>query len=188
MKYKPFLILTSLFFITLTASNCKKDKRTNPVDQLPAITETGANTFGCLVNGKVFLPKGNSLTPKLKCAYQFLNTDYSKGYFFQLSAGDLSNSNDITGVGIYTDSLAITTGNYNLDDNKKGSAYGLYIIINSQENENLYTQSSLPGQLTITKFDEANQIVAGTFWFTTINTNGDTIKVTDGRFDMRFTK
>jgi hypothetical protein len=45
---------------------CKKDKNTTPIeptptrDQLPAITQTGANTFGCLVNGKVYIPKGYS--------------------------------------------------------------------------------------------------------------------------------
>jgi len=185
---KSLLVFACLFFITLTSSNCKKDKHRNAVDQLPAKTQTGANTFGCIVNGKVFLPKGNSLTPRLKCAYQFLNTDYSKGYFFQLSAGDLSNQNDIKGVGIYTDSLAIKTGNYNLGENKKGSAYASYIIISNQENKSIYTQNNLPGQLTITKFDETNQIVAGTFWFSTVNTNGDTTKVTDGRFDMKFSK
>jgi hypothetical protein len=185
-KAWSFYLLSLIFPLTFIA--CKKHQQKTSVDQLPPATQTGANTFGCIVNGKVFVPKGNSLTPRLKCAYQFLNTDYSKGYFFQLSAGDLSNSNDITGVGIYTDSLQVSTGNYNLGDNKKGYAYASYVIINNQQNNSLYTQTSLPGQLTITKLDETNQIVAGTFWFTIVNTNGDTIKVTDGRFDMKFTK
>ncbi len=86
MKYK-FILLASLLIICLTASECKKRKMPiNPIDQLPSETQTSANTFGCLVNGKVFLPKGPSLSPILQCAYQYLNTNYSKGYFFQLSA------------------------------------------------------------------------------------------------------
>ena len=39
-----------LCLATLTqCSKCKNDPA--PTDQLPAATQTGANTFGCLVNG-----------------------------------------------------------------------------------------------------------------------------------------
>jgi hypothetical protein len=188
MKPKLLPILASLFFITLTASECKKHKPSNPVDQLPPETQTGANTFGCLVNGEVFLPKGPSLSPILQCAYQYLNTDYSKGYFFQLSASHKYNTNDVSGIGIFTDSLPIVQGIYTLGDNKKGNVYALYLRYKETANINLYTKTNLPGQLTITKFDELNQIVSGTFFFTVIDNSGDTIKVSDGRFDMQFTK
>ena len=60
---RTFLLICSLLFITLTANKCKKDKTPeNPVDQLPPETQIGANTFGCLVNGKVYIPKGFSGT------------------------------------------------------------------------------------------------------------------------------
>ena len=124
MKYK-LLLLTSLFFISLTASECKKHKTGNPADQLPPETQTGKNTFGYLINGEVFLPKGPSLGPILQCAYQYLNTNYSKGYFFQLSAIDNSNSSDVFSIGIFTDSLTISEGIFTLSDNQKGNAYGL---------------------------------------------------------------
>ncbi|MGH2649337.1 MAG: hypothetical protein ACRDE8_17285, partial [Ginsengibacter sp.] len=101
MKNKYFLLLVSLIFISLTAGECKKHKPGNPVDQLPPATQTGANTFGCLINGEVFLPKGPSLGPILQCAYQYLNTSYSQGFFFQLSADNKSNSTDVYGIGIY---------------------------------------------------------------------------------------
>ena len=191
MKY-TFLIISSLFFITLTGSKCKKDKPINPVDQLPPATQSGANTFGCLIDGKVFLPKGPSLGPILQCAYQYLNTTSSVGFFFQLSAIDNSNSSDVSGIGIYTDSLNISQNVFQLLANKPGNAYGLYSRVNLQgtniTNTTLYTTTTFPGQLTITKFDEFNQIASGTFFFTVVNDSGDTIKVTDGRFDMQFTR
>jgi hypothetical protein len=56
---KPLKIILVLFcsFLLLSAS-CKKEK-SNPIDNLPPATQTGANTFGCLVNGEAFLPKGS---------------------------------------------------------------------------------------------------------------------------------
>ncbi|MBS1497296.1 MAG: hypothetical protein JSU03_02985 [Bacteroidetes bacterium] len=189
-NYRLLTLLILLFTVSLTASKCKKDKTPdNPVEALPPETQTGANTFGCLINGKVFLPQGQLLSgPFLKCAYQYLNNTYSKGYFFQLSASDESNSSDVFGVGIFTDSLALTQGLFPLIDNQKGNAYGTYFRFNYPSSTTTYTKNNLPGILTITKFDEINQIVSGTFWFSVIKSPGDTIKVTDGRFDMQFTK
>jgi hypothetical protein len=188
MKFIHLLTIFSLFCITITASECKKHKPLNPVDQLPPETQTGANTFGCLINGQAFLPKGPSLDPILQCAYQYLNTNYSKGFYFQLSAGHKYSPTDVSGIGVYTNSLPISEGSYNLGDNQKGSAYALYLRYTQNESINLYTKTNLPGELTITKFDEINQIVCGKFWFNVIKGPGDTIKITDGRFDMQFTK
>ena len=51
-------ILTPFLAILLIAASCKKTKtESESPDQLPPITQTGANTFGCLINGNVWLPK-----------------------------------------------------------------------------------------------------------------------------------
>ena len=52
---RPALLLAALL---LTAA-CKKDK-VAPVDQLPPATTTGADTWGCLVNGEVWKATGLS--------------------------------------------------------------------------------------------------------------------------------
>lgn len=44
------------------------------------------------------------------------------------------------------------------------------------------------GILTVKKLDTINQIISGTFWFTAVNSNGDTVKITDGRFDVYYTR
>ena len=64
MKQKFYFHSILLLFVFLSFGGCKKHKTNNSVDQLPPETETGANTFGCLVNGKVFIPKGYSGTGK----------------------------------------------------------------------------------------------------------------------------
>lgn len=57
---KPQSLLIYFLTVTvLTASMCKK-KPVDPIDQLPPETQTGANTFGCLVNGEVFKPGGRN--------------------------------------------------------------------------------------------------------------------------------
>ena len=53
MKIK---ILKTLFFATfIIFSNCTKNDE--PLNELPPITQTGENTFGCLINNKVFVTK-----------------------------------------------------------------------------------------------------------------------------------
>ena len=53
MKHK----LLSLLSIALLLMQCKKDEP-SPEEQLPAATQTGANTFGCLINGQTWEPNG----------------------------------------------------------------------------------------------------------------------------------
>lgn len=53
---------TLIIFIALAFAMCCKKTDSNSLDaelaKLPPITQTGANTFGCLVNGKAFIPSG----------------------------------------------------------------------------------------------------------------------------------
>lgn len=112
------------------------------------------------------------------------------GYFFNLSANDFSNPNDFPSVGIFTDSVQISPGIFLLSEKfvagKSYGQYGRYII---GQNTNLYnTNTIVNGELTIKRLDEINQIVSGTFWFNAVNDNADTVKITDGRFDMHYTK
>jgi hypothetical protein len=50
------------------------------------------------------------------------------------------------------------------------------------------TNDIVTGELNLKKFDEVNQIASGTFWFNAVNDVGDTVKVTEGRFDVKFTR
>jgi len=187
----PFTLLV-LFVVAFTA--CKKHK-SNPADStgLPPATQTGAKTFGCLVNGEVFVPKRKvgSINPVLQCYYQYLDDDYDKSYFWGLSANHQGKDCELTSISLGTDSLAIVEGKtYQLIRNGRGNASAQYTYYpNCYTLENNYKTNDLTGgELTITYFDEINQIVSGTFWFTAVNDKGDTVRVTDGRFDMPYTR
>ena len=56
------LWLLSLAALVLLCTQCKKTNSSTPqteLEKLPPITKTGANTFGCLVNGVAWLPNGS---------------------------------------------------------------------------------------------------------------------------------
>jgi hypothetical protein len=60
MKSKLLIIITLSLFII---SSCKKEKRKE--EELPAITDNGANTFGCILDNRVF-------ASRQKCKYTFV--------------------------------------------------------------------------------------------------------------------
>ena len=66
IKHTLFLLLLSLFFIN---SKCKKEYNE---PQLPPETTIGAMTFGCKIDGKVFVPKDGGGLSGLKTEYLFL--------------------------------------------------------------------------------------------------------------------
>ena len=59
-----FLVIATL---ATSYRSCKKSSTTE--DQLPPETTTGAMTFGCKVNGKVFVPKDGNGRPGLYVQY-----------------------------------------------------------------------------------------------------------------------
>jgi hypothetical protein len=65
MKHISILSILFLLIIT-TGTNCKK---TLFGEKLPAATQEGKNTCGFLVNGKVWVARGDNGYPNLSCSY-----------------------------------------------------------------------------------------------------------------------
>ncbi len=164
----------------LLAFSCKK-KDVAPIDQLPAATQEGKMTMGCLVNGKAWTPKGNNGTLRLGFIYEpgYANGSFSLGAYRLLSD---------------TDQEFLTIGGSNLNSQREFSLDGSDVSLASYMRLTAggvcfyYRESEVyrEGKLVITRLDVPNHIIAGTFEFTLARPGCDTIRVTDGRFDMKF--
>ena len=175
--------LLFLFTILLTLSCCKNDddNPTNPIDKLPPATQTGEQTFGCLINGEAFLPD-NFGSGRPNAFYQFVGGKYTLG----ISASN-GRGNELKSVSIGAiDVEAITEIMYSLIEEDSGNYFGRYNIGGGLVLRKT-TSTSSPGTLSITNFDPVNFIISGTFEFTVLDDDDNEIKITEGRFDLKYT-
>jgi hypothetical protein len=173
---KLFVLLT----ISLTLNCCNKDDD-NSSDTLPPVTQTGANTVGCLVNGKVFLPKNEGINPSVVVNYEFFNGDF----FFNLRFTDQRNGSN-EGVRLRTQRIDLQVGEtyiLNLNTESDGDFTGSGGEYQTSVSNEYLTTTTNTGELTITRLDLSNSIISGTFWFDAINEQGDIVEIRDGRFD-----
>lgn len=178
------LLFAALFLLTSCDKDKDDDKPTNPIDQLPPATQTGANTFGCLLDGEVFKP-GNTHN-SYQCFYQYVNG----GYHFNVSANKTSN-NILKGIVIGTIKLEIIQGQtLNLYERIEGNAFGSLSNLDDNTGSYQFNETSIinTGELKITKLDFKNNIVSGTFWFDVKDDKGVLHQIREGRFDMQFTQ
>jgi hypothetical protein len=183
-------IALSIFSLLIISSSCKKHVITpqEELAKLPPATQIGANTFGCLVNGAAFLPDGSNFSsgPIKQCSYIYT----AGGFYFDLGAANKNDLTQLKSMVIGTDSLAIAEGKTFLFNTRvSGHAHATYSLFSNTGDINQYvTNSTVSGQLTITKIDSVKDFVSGTFYFTAVNDKGEKVQVTDGRFDMLFTR
>lgn len=175
MKNLILILLT-----TCTLSCCSKDdKPTNPIEQLPPATQTGANTAGCLVDGIAFLPKGYIPSGNLVC-------NYIDGKDFSLGITQKNNTQTIL-IGIITYNQRLVVGEtYLLKEYGADSKFGEYTIFQDIGDLKYKTTSTISGQLKITYHNFDKAILSGTFWFDAVNSDGKIIKIREGRFDMQY--
>jgi len=174
MKNIIVVLIFSIFF-----SACIKLDFSKPADVLPPYSEKGANTFGCTVDGRVFVPKSKGLfgSPCLRCIYQFAE---GRRYF---ALGAFDNINDL-GVSIMIDSTVL----------KQDSTYRFSNYFTSANSARYWADSGatyytkLPnytGEIAIKHFEPKKYIVSGTFWFDAFDSvSGKVVKIREGRFDV----
>ena len=175
---KQFLLPT-LTLLLLT--QCQKEKADpDPASQLPPATQTGANTFGCLVNGQAWTPKGNSGYANYDVVY---DPTYSQGTLSVAASRFTGNGADNQIVGFSSDSLR-TVGTYKLRTGGRHQGdfnNRLTSCIYHSVDKGTYCK----GSFTITRLDYKVGVVSGTFSFTLAKAGCDTVKITQGRFDKK---
>jgi len=174
MKYTIFYIL---LFI-LTASGCKDKTEVEPNKwALPPLTAEGANTLGCLVNGEPFVADREVIPymgSQWNMSVKFYNNEIIRVYSEDLDRN--SNSVLLTfpfDKGI--DKIRIPTStDYGFTKFTDFSFFGgrQYSVIDSDLS-----------WVSILAYKD-NEYVSGTFQFTGVSSEGDTVRITDGRFDI----
>jgi hypothetical protein len=179
MRLSPTSLLLAAL---LSLSQCKKHDSgpTKPEDLLPPATQTGAGTFGCLLNGQPWTPQGYSGTPNFITTYDagyHNGTLQVKCYRYSSSGlqGITFGATNVIGIGTYPFPLKSENGVSYLDNSKTAPCD----IWNG--NSTSYTYQA--GSLTLTRFDMKAGVISGTFQFRVYKLGCDTLNITQGRFD-----
>lgn len=178
MKY----LITAFTFLLLTAMSCKKNKD-NTNDQLPPATQIGANTFGCLINGKVFIPKGynGTGTPNPKITY---NIGVNGLPVFSIEAKRMTNNHEFEGGVLISFQNIKDTAQYVYPKNFNFSV-GWPTLLNSCGTVAFDSTILKMGEAFFTRYDPVNRIFSGTFHCKFKTLTCDTVFITDGRFDFK---
>ncbi len=164
------VVIALSFLMLVNANGCSDD------NVLPAQTEEGLNTFGCLVNGKLWLPEGKRMD-------RILNVSYGPSFMggaFSLNVRRLKNDQDKEFMSLFSRDID-KEGNYLLNNPSIAAATYTSNVCSYDRDSTVYRE----GMLTITRLDLEAQIISGTFEFILAKSNCDTIRVTQGRFDMK---
>ena len=168
-------------------SCCKDD---TPEPSLPPITTTGANTFGCRINGKVWLPspRPNGKLPQIEggLVERYANGGPEKNWYDLLifayrqdGSGFQLNLSRINSPGRYPLFFTSCVFAACIQMPSYGYHYGAgskYSAMSIVENE-----------INLLRYDTLNKIFSGTFSFKAKAFSGaklDTISITEGRFDI----
>jgi len=174
---KQIVLLLFLALLTVSCSNWWEE----PERPLPAKTQTGANTFGCRVNGKVWVASSGFLSPTpLSTMKQSSNYLWVSAYDYQEKTEGLRSisfyfysSNDFEN----TDSVKIRMTLYDIKNNKVLHGLSQTFIVTDAIFSNLKTSF----------FDDSNHKISGEFAFTIRDTldKNKVFKITEGRFDVK---
>lgn len=192
---KTPLLFFCLCFLLFNSCNIN-DNSENDQLELPAITQTGENTFGCYINGKLLVPRdGTGTYLGSDKGASFLGS-YPDGRYNELDIRDYK-SEKTANILIHIQDLRNSgVGDYIIDEsNGMNSIDGMdnsYIhcrIFDEVTGQYQYYRSFInSGLIKITRYDLPNRIVSGTFSCTVKNSANpnDVIEITKGRFDFKW--
>ena len=164
--------------IILVFVSCKKNNY--PGDELPPVTSSGANTFGCIFDGKVF-------AAKTKCKYRVgpnfysppcvdIDLDYDRLELDAKSEDFMDHQNTKISISAKSDTnftqIQQIFYNSRITIERSGS-YEYYRLDTTQQNE-LKILNKRAGD------------ISGIFTLHFINTTGQKKVLKDGRFDVQF--
>lgn len=136
---------------------------------LPDITTSGKRTFGCRINGKVWIPKPGYFTVEYFNRYLNVSADKNK-------------TGEILSFGI--GNIPPDTGYFEFPSNSLTKSRMWYSPSDTIWGDEYEANPMIRGYVHILRFDLEKGIIAGTFASEAYNSAGDTVHITDGRFDF----
>jgi hypothetical protein len=182
MKRLIILFLISCSLLTITS--CKKKNIIIPEPTLPAVTQEGLNTFGFMFGKELWIPLSglaainpgfpalsakysthtSGLVLEFECRRQSpVSQDFRDAFFFQYKNSSLA------------------TGTYDLD----AANCRVDVVVTKADKGGKEFVLIDKGSITITRWDIKNRIGSGTFSMSLREkTTGETLSITQGRFDV----
>ena len=184
----------------LMGTSCTKDaEKGDPVFALPPETQTGANTFGCIVNNQVFYPRdgqGSLFVGGSKGLTFWGDHTLGQNLYNEIKINNAKDGKpcsnmiihlqglDQIGVGVYI--WKITNFQNNIDGMMHNYVYAK-IYDAATDNWKYYGSYENSGKVTITRFDLPNRICSGNFNGKLRLYNGTAeIEIINGRFDLKW--
>ena len=174
---KHLLTLTTLsFFLCLFISSCSKTS-TNPSSNYPTYSESGKNVFAFKFNGIEFINcnKGTWSASGIDCSYSKLE----KRVYFQMN-NDCNQSTQNLEVVVYENATNSVGDTMFI---KPENNYKFQLVDENQKIWALKVKTKL--WIVFTKYDLTNNICAGRFGGTVLDTSKAVIEITDGFFDYK---
>ncbi len=152
---------------------------------MPPITTTGENTMGCYVNGKLWVaftnPQFFDPNARSPTSADFDDKFGGKNWFYLTGYRDYDNIDQAISLAFILDN---GLGKYSLEKNSvNDETFRDYNGINGCQKYEL--DETKRNQVEITFLDQQRRIASGKFEMTVYNQCGDTLKITEGRFDVR---
>ena len=193
---KKQTLIIAIIVISSIAGSCNKEDET---EQLPPITQTGANTFGFVFDGVVFTPTDSNSrgfgidgggTSGISVFGDYSGTEH---YSNRIEAKRYTNIKNVRVINVYIYQVAeigvgvYNLGAYNIREGYK-QPYNNYISIYAKSpttgSWTEYYSYENSGEINVTRKDEDNVVFSGTFYARLRSNDGEIVEVTQGRFDI----
>ncbi len=184
MKIKPLMrrIIFCLRFLTfIILVGCLGFVQS--CQDLPEVSQTGAGTFGMLINGKSWRGDGPiGAGPYSDVSYWYAAKGLQIRSIITRQNGSQEKFNivitNLNATGQYV------MGNFpylkSIDDSTR-------FWYNDNEWAAYKLRLGVPNSIEITRFDTLMEIISGKFSVNLVDRKNDTLRLTDGRFDLQFT-
>ena len=201
----PFRSSVLLLLPLLGLTQCLPfpDNVSYPVQPMPAATQSGANTAGCVVDGHLWVahededytigvPRSTPQPVRARWNPAAGGRSSHLALSFDKYINDRGQVHHDTSIKLELPAIA-RPGTFVLDQaanpqiGNGPTAYAAFTFNRASPSLTFLTGPAYPGRVVVTRFDTLSRVVSGTFEFTANQaTGGRPVRVAEGRFDCKF--